>query len=158
MVGSLGPILFLIYINDLPTAGLCSDFVLYADDTTIIDVNSDYEILTHNMEIFQNLALNWFIANYLKLNEDKTDRMVFTLKHQQINNPNSVKFLGIILDPTLKWNEHVDFTCSKLAKNLFLLKNLTQTTSKEITIMACHALFNSIISYGIHNGDILLTA
>ena len=145
----LGPILFLIYINDLPTAGLCSDFVLFADDTTIIDINSDYEILTHNMEISQNLALNWFIANSLKLNEDKTDRMVFTLKHQQINNPNSVKFLGIILDPTLKWNEHVNFTCRKLAKNLFLLKNLTQTTSKEITIMAYHALFNFIISYGI---------
>ena len=145
----LGPILFLIYINDLPTAGLGSNFVLFADDTTIIDVNRNFEILAHNMETSQKLASDWFIANSLKLNEDKTDKMVFTLRHHEINNPKKVKFLGIMLDPTLKWNEHVDYICSKLAKNLFLLKNLTQTTSDEITIMAYHALFNSVISYGI---------
>lgn len=147
----LGPILFLIYINDLPSIGPSSDcdYVLFADDATVINVNKNYENLSQSMAKSKYDAEQWFLCNSLKLNNDKTEKMVFSLRHQIIDNPTKVKFLGVMLDPTLKWDQHVDYTCNKLSKHLYLLKSLIQVTTQEITLMTYHALFHSTISYAI---------
>ena len=110
----LGPLLFLIYINDLPNISNILQFFLFADDTNIY-----YEANTlDNLELTINKELNklrvWLIVNRLSLNIDKTNFVIFhpynkpmrkkiTLKMHKnaISEKDNVKYLGIKIDSTL---------------------------------------------------------
>lgn len=145
----LGPLLFLLYINDL-AKHLDNKIILFADDTTCYSVDSDIPSLLDRMEQDINAASEWFTSNRLTLNVLKTQKMVFSLRYiSEIDNPRCVKFLGVTLDPKLCWDNHVIDICKKLSKSTFLIRNLQYEVSEQILMMIYYSLFQSIFSYAI---------
>ena len=117
----LGPLLFLLYINDLPKISNIFQFYLFADDTNIYyeAENLDKLELTINKELKK--LHTWLIVNRLSLNINKTNFVVFhpfnkpltkkiTLKiyKKAISEKDQVKYLGIMIDSTLSWKNHID--------------------------------------------------
>lgn len=99
-------------------------------------------------------ATKWFNANGFILNESKTKNILFNLKHietnhLQFNYQDSAIFLGLFIDNTLNWNNHIDYISSKLSRVIFLLRRLTQCLEAEHVRTAYFAHFQSIIWYGL---------
>ena len=115
----LGPLLFLIYINDLPSASAILKLVLFADDSNILlkGKNSAQDSNTITNEL--SLIFDWFCANKLLLNASKTKMIIFgnrqsdriicpvSLDGVSLEQVSHERFLGIELDNKLKWSEHI---------------------------------------------------
>jgi hypothetical protein len=124
----LGPLLFLLYINDLPSGiGIDCKLLLYADDTSLLISGPDIcDIQTQSMMVLDNLN-NWFTKNGLSLSLKKTKLMKFisnylnsahfqilyhdSLLHEEPN----YKFLGLELDKHMNWKMHIKFILPKLS-------------------------------------------
>lgn len=148
----LGPTLFLIYINDLPCINMDTNFVLFADDTTITKSFKHVKDLISEINSAQNTVHDWFIANQLAKNDSKTENVVFTLKNMDncdLGVTNEVKFLGVYLDKKLTWESHANYICRKVSKNIYLLRNLSCNVSEKTLLTAYHGLIHSVISYAI---------
>ncbi|CAH1117440.1 unnamed protein product [Phaedon cochleariae] len=123
----LGPLLFLVYINDLPNTNNLMNLliILFADDTTSLLRYHPSDPILQWTQSSQVRIENWFLANRLSLNNSKTQFINFTL---QTSPPNlesdaSVKFLGVHLDPGLSWETHITQLSSKLSRITFLIRN-----------------------------------
>ena len=116
----LGPILFLLYINDIENSSKLLSFILFADDTTISCSNNCLKTLNITMQTEFNKVSEWLNVNKLSLNSKKTKFILFRSsnkkpKHEiklSINNGDikQVKntiFLGIIIDECLTWSERI---------------------------------------------------
>ena len=127
----LGPLLFLIYINDLPNCLSHTKAILFADDTTLYASSDDVVHLYANVNYDLRSLTDWFKANKLSLNTLKTNYMLFcsgkidenehSIKIGVIQRTNSCKFLGIMIDDKLTWSEHISHTKSKLCRSLFAI-------------------------------------
>ena len=127
---TLGPLLFLIYINDLTNASKMFNSILFADDTSLIHAgkNPDNIVKEINDEI-PNI-ISWLNANELSLNLEKTNFILFSPKnapklkadllinHTKITEVNQTKFLGVIIDNNLNWSAHIRYIQNKIAKGL----------------------------------------
>jgi hypothetical protein len=141
----LGPFLFVIYMNDLPSY-LSSDCVLYADDTTLLSSHKSTETLKQLMSEAVDGSNLWFEANNLVVNKDKTEEIVFSLSEGETK---SVKLLGIYLDNKLSWENHTKSLCTRLSRVIFLLKKLKLCTSADLVIKAYFAFFHTHLLYGV---------
>ena len=145
----LGPLLFLIYINDFP-AFMQSQILLFADDTTLINTGSTVDATIDQWKMTQSKACRWFNANCLTLNQDKTVNMSFSLKKSICDEFNkSVKFLGLHIDSTLQWKDHEELIAKKISKGIFLLRNLSCRVPAGTLRTAYFALCHTHISYGL---------
>jgi len=133
----LGPLLFLIYINDLSLSiSKLANPILFADDTTIIISNSNPDEFKNNMNSVMTEITNWFQSNILTLKCNKTHFMQFLTKkqnerkfqiiaHNSIKaNISSTKFLGLIIDNTLSWKDHIAALTSKLNKACYAVRSI----------------------------------
>ena len=122
----LGPILFLIYINDLSHISPLFTPILYADDTTLLITNTNTNDLLDQCEISLRQFQTWSLANKLTINEKKSHFMTLTHRrgippitckiHDKIvNQVNSIRFLGIHIDDKLKFNSHTDYLANKIS-------------------------------------------
>jgi hypothetical protein len=158
----LGPLLFLLYINDLPnTVSGKSKPVLFADDTSIIITNSrstDHEI--NISQIFKNIN-DWFKANLLTLNFDKTYFIEFLTKNRhlmnihvnydsdQIVNATNTKFLRLIMDNKLSWKGHVDWLMTRLGSACYAIRAVIPYMAQGIIRMIYFSYFHSVMTYGL---------
>lgn len=148
----LGPLLFLIYVNDLPNFNHIADHILFADDTTIIVNGKDPELLVNASLGAQSRATTWFQNNYLTLNESKTVNMLFTLgKHTKnyVASSEHARFLGVTIDRNLQWNYHIDEVAKKFGKHIYLLRSLANSVSSDVLKTAYFSLGHSLLSYAI---------
>lgn len=154
----LGPLLFLIYINDMPLASKFFKSVLYADDTTLIANGSNLNALIP--QINQNLTSmkHWITANRLSLNVSKTFAMIFS--HCTYNEPPSIlfdgqvvtykstgKFLGVIFDDKLRFNEHIKHVSLKISKSIGILYRIRPLIPRDILI---NLYYNFVFPYLIY--------
>ena len=149
----LGPLLFLIYINDLPLFFNKLKFVLFADDTSILFRTTDptFHVSIVNAELSR--VCHWFKANKLSLNVKKTHFMLFQSCRKKapdlsicidgsiINQSDSVKFLGLLIDPQLTWKHHIDLLCNKISKTIGVLYKIKHLVPRRVLI----SLYNSLI-------------
>src|SRR6267154_1485045 len=115
---TLGPILFLLYINDLCSCSKILKFLLFADDTTIILTSNDINTLISTLNSELSLLLHWFHLNKLSLNPNKSNYLIFNgqkkfqghddimIGKQIVKQVTSCKFLGVEIDCALKWLNH----------------------------------------------------
>ena len=102
----LGPLLFLLFINDLPYNLLCK-VLLYADDTSLLLAGNNLMSLVERLNYMLIKASEWFNDNFLIINEDKTVQKYFSLRAMGCENEvDSIKLLGVYLDTKLTWQEH----------------------------------------------------
>ena len=145
----LGPVLFLIFINDFGV-GLGADRVLFADDTTLLLSGRGEGVVRERMERAQSEATTWIGENGLRLNEGKTQKMIFSTKPSSLSKEKtSSKFLGFYLDPSLSWEQHCNFLANKLSKNIFVIRTLKDQVPLDSLLLAYHALFMSHCAYGL---------
>lgn len=146
----LGPILFLIYINDLPTTIPNSKVFAFADDVTEINVSGNLDNLIQKVNTNKTVASAWFNTHGLHLNKLKTQTMIFGYRDTaNFSNPDCVPFLGVILDPHLTWEYHVDKLCAKLSRNLYLLRRLFFVLPFNMLRSCYFSLFYSAYKYAI---------
>ena len=156
----LGPILFLIYINDLPLVSNMFDMLMYADDTTLYCNINQYTVnLDINSEL--NKISAWLASNKLSLNVKKTKFMVFHTAQRKIIYPkliiNNVEiemvrqfnFLGIILSSTLKWHNHISHISKKISKVIGVMHRLKCIFPQAILLTLYNALIVPHFTYGL---------
>lgn len=144
----LGPVLFLIYINDLPLVDKNAGYTLFADDTAISVTADTLEASLLASLRARELAELWFSSNRLLLNGQKTERMVFSLREiGTVNDVPHIKFLGVLIDPGARWDAHIGEVASKLNKNLYLLRRLADSVSRPVLRSAYFATFHARLSY-----------
>ena len=78
----LGPILFIVYINDLKTNSPCSNFIFYADDTAVYTKSNKTNACREHQQILSQTE-NWLKMNKLTLNTDKSKTITFKTKHDR---------------------------------------------------------------------------
>ena len=134
----LGPLLFLIYMNDIPNCTEHFNFILYADDTTL---NNTVQIPSlSSVDINNELAkvYDWLAVNKLSLNVRKTKYVIFHAMNKRIEGviPNleingiplervqNFNFLGLVLNENMSWKPHIDLLANKLAKCAGVLNKL----------------------------------
>ena len=131
----LGPLLFIIYINDLPKSSTLLSFLLFADDSSLFLTHRNPNMLLDMLNSELNYVNEWIQTNKLSLNLTKTSFMVFsnTITHLpgqisingvNLNQTNSTKFLGLIIDYKLSWQEQTDYICKLLSRNLGVIHKL----------------------------------
>ena len=150
----LGPVLFLVYINDLANCDRNSKIILFADDTTVLNSDKQIVSLAENVVITQDNIKQWFLANSLNLNIDKTQSITFSLRptNDDASKKNvSVKFLGVDMDPVLTWEIHIVNLAQKLSKKMYLIRNLARYVSDKTLITAYYGLFHATMTYAILN-------
>lgn len=159
---TLGPLLFLLYINDLPNALEHSKARMYADDTTMTasgeSISEVEELLNSDLE----KAKDWFITNKLSLNTSKCEYMVVASNYR-IHNTDHVpqisigqlpikrvsksKSLGVHIDEELSWHEHINEICKKVSRGLAVLKRIKPYVTRDCLVLVYNAVVQSQLDY-----------
>ena len=159
----LGPLLFLIYINDMHTATKYSTLYHFADDTNLLYSNKNEKLLRKNINSDLNLIFQWLCANRLSVNVDKTEFVVFkpprkslkeriTLKlnGKTIFESKKIRYLGLIMDEKISWRFHVMELRKKLSQITGIIYKLKQLGTPVYTLKSVYfALFQSYLNYGL---------
>lgn len=146
----LGPILFILYINDLPSVLLSQGVqsYLFADDLGLSLCRGNYGEISANLFEQNKIIMDWCAANKLCINADKTSDIYINVSASP-DNIKSLRFLGIIIQSNLKWNVHISNIAGRVAKGIFILRALQNSLSKEILLSVYYAYIHSLLSYGI---------
>ena len=126
----LGPLLFLVYINDLSQASSFFRYILFADDTNIVASGKDRSMLYRRVNLELGKLSEWFAHNRLTLNHSKTEFVDFSkpVVGQSACNPRlfldgsvlrevkQSKFLGVCIDRDLSWRGHINKIVSRLSQ------------------------------------------
>uniref|UniRef100_A0A8C6PUA8 Reverse transcriptase domain-containing protein n=1 Tax=Nothobranchius furzeri TaxID=105023 RepID=A0A8C6PUA8_NOTFU len=158
----LGPLLFTMYINDLPMSCSGVNCQMYADDTVIYVSTKTPGLAGERLTQALSDISEWLESSHLTLNVKKTVSICFSMrnrpdqelfqvriKEEIIEVRSDVKYLGIILDKHLKFDSQVKHVCNKVKTNLncfrFIRRNLSHQTAK----LYMHALIFPHLSYCI---------
>lgn len=159
----IGPILFLLYINRLPRVLSDGSALLFADDTSIICKSHQLDALEVNSCINVQSVVQFLNELLLSVNGKKSQYLQFRNKHNVsrdreidvvINNSpleqaNSVKFLGVLLDRSLTWVPYIDQLCNKISSGVFAIKHIARLRDQKLLLAAYHGLILSHIRYAI---------
>lgn len=156
----LGPLTFLIQINDLPTA-ISHKSVLYADDVTLVLHDTDKEALEQKLNQSVQDMGKWLDKNNLYLNATKTKYIQFrnrkmekyaltaTYKNILIEETSTISFLGVILDEHCTWVPHVQNVCTKISRFIYVLYRIRKIADKNIALLAYYGYVESVLRYGL---------
>ena len=167
----LGPLLFIIYVNDICFASTKFKAVLYADDTSIesplcsfnFSPQSSDALLSQTINRELSIIHNWFTVNKLSLNSKKTKFMIFhypqlsrnsipklklEINNNEIEMSSEFNFLGIILDETLSWHPHITYLGNKISRAIGIMNKLKNLLPQR----TLHTLYNSLVLPHIYYG------
>ena len=150
----LGPLLFLIYVNDLPY-NIDSDVILFADDTNLLFYDDDLSDLICNTNQQLLKVSNWFQVNRLSLNVTKTNFIIFQklrttipeihvnikIGNKPIARATELKFLGVHIDNNLSWQSHLKRKCMQIRKALGAMSQIRN----YVPLSTLQNIYNSLI-------------
>ena len=151
----LGPLLFNIYLSDLFIFCKDSDITNYADDKSPFSCNEDTEAVLHQLENDSKTLLTWTSNNGLQANPDKfhlilnnpDEKYFIQIQNFQIFNSRCEKLLGIKIDNSLSFTEHVTDLCSKASQKLHALSRLAGFMNTKQRRIIMKAFINSQFGY-----------
>ena len=158
----LGPLLFLLYINDLPNCLNLLEAHLFADDTNLFYANKNLA----ELEMIVNIELEeiqmWLSANRLSLNIAKTNFVIFRphqkklpfqiklkINYEHLKQEEYIKYLGIFIDCNLKWNKHINYITKKINRNIGLLSKLRYLVNWKILIDLYYSFIYPFLTYAL---------
>ena len=159
----LGPLFFLLFINDLPNCCPSGKVRIFADDTNVFFHCNDKDELINTATTIMTELHSWFTANKLTLNTDKSSFTIFKTRQKNINNlPEHiefldfkiertpyVKYLGVTIDENLTWDIHINEICTKLKSLFHIFYNIRDYLSIDNIKTIYYTLIYSRIKYGI---------
>ena len=159
----LGPLLFILYVNDFEQCLQKSSTNMYADDTSITCSAKDIEELCNDLKTEGKNIAEWMRQNKLSLNTNKTEYMVIGHKRrinhiqgeinveingEKIQRAHEVKYLGVTIDENLSWNKQYKKLKCKLKSGLSSLRKLKNILPQSKLDQVYRALFESHLRYG----------
>ena len=156
----LGPLLFLLYINDLNQAIKFCKVHHFADDTNLLCLSNSIKKLNKLVNTDLKHLVNWLNENKISLNVKKTEMVIFKSNQKKFEGDlkiklcgkrlyptESVKYLGVKIDTTLSWQYHVNDLSIKLIRANALLFKMRKYVSLKILKSIYFAIFDSYLSY-----------
>ena len=158
----LGPLLFLVYINDLCNVCKSTLPILFADDTNLFKSSQDISIIENVLnEELKNISL-WLKVNKLSLNVKKTHFIVFTkrkkfnesikllIDNQTIEEVRSTKFLGVIIDKKITWKDHINYVAGKVSRAIGMMVKAKKYLRKEALLTLYYSFVYPYLTYCNH--------
>ena len=158
----LGPLLFIVYINDLNNTLSSAFTTMYADDTNIFLSGNNITHMTDILNTEMQSLSSWLQCNRLSLNVDKTHVMVFSLNPvtrklkpsieingSRISTINSTTFLGVKIDNSLSWKHHTTHVCSKISKSIGILKKVSHIFDRTVLLNLYNTFILPYLTYCI---------
>ena len=157
----LGPLLFLVYINDIVHSSPLLSFTLFADDTNIFYSHKNFDTLTSTLNSEISKVSQWFTCNKLSLNIAKTNFIRFKPHSSQAMDPHyniringlpltelkSTKFLGVTIDSSLSWNDHIHNVHNAVSRGIGILYRLKDLIAQNSLVILYNALILPFITY-----------
>ena len=151
----LGPLLFIIFMNNLPAVVSSCDIQLYADDTIVYCHGKTVDEVEQNLTVGFQTVVQWFQQNCLTVNIKKTHSMFLGRKKrrseiehlcvehdgQTLRNEQTARYLGVFLDDKLCWEQHIDSVSKKVSRSLAVLRR----ASKHLTLKTRMVLYNAVV-------------
>ena len=160
----LGPLLFLIYINDLSKVSNIITPIMFADDTNLFYSDRNIKNLFEKMNIELQKVSEWLRANKLSINIGKTNFLLFHKSRDKDNLPlklpileinnvpikriSATKFLGVQIDENINWTQHITLTENKMAKQLGILYKARPYLNQKSMISLYYSFFHTYLNYG----------
>ena len=159
----LGPLLFLLYINDLPLHVKHSNIDIFADDTTLHSSSPDIRVIQDKLSADLAEINQWCLENKMKINEKKTKFMLvgsnqklsklhtrkldLSINNFQLEHVESEKLLGVYIDHSLSFTKHVDFVCKNISSKIALLCRIKQYLPLHVRKLYSNAYILPVIDY-----------
>ena len=159
----LGPLLFLIFINDIPHASDLGTW-LFADDTALVTSASSLPLLQNKMNHEVEKIQDWLLANklsvhyvdksqYMLVNSNITKRVdgdfELHMGEHIIARTKSYRYLGLLVDERFTWENHVDEICQKLSQVAGVILKIRSLLTREAMMLVYHSLVGSKLRYGL---------
>ena len=169
----LGPLLFTIYINSMfiQEFGRDVQIIAYADDTTLLIKGDSWETLSETAEASLKKYQDFLSTYKLQLNISKTKAIAFTASNKSISTLNikihknscvsnsctcetvqqvdSIKYLGIIIDGQLKWKQHIEYVKTKISRLQYGFRVISKICDPHMLKILYFSLVQSVLSYGL---------
>lgn len=158
----LGPLLFILYTNDLPQNLAQTKCILYADDTTVYLSDQNQQDLFDRMNKDLAILSDWFKANNLSLNSNKSNHVFFAhntksvscsrelfIDESCIDRVKCTKFLGLHIDEDLQWHEQINYCRKKITNGLYALNMSKHFLSTQNLKMIYYSLIHPFLQYGL---------
>ena len=159
----LGPLLFLVYVNDLASVSDVLFSLLFADDTNLFLEGTDVKLMQQTMNQELEKISIWLKVNKLSLNISKTHFIFFKGKKRLNEEPlilkidgcpidrvSETKFLGVIIDDTLSWKSHIYYISKKISRGIGILKKARKYLKRDILCNLYYTFLYPYFTYCIH--------
>ena len=162
----LGPLLYIIYANDITSTILKSKVAFYADDTVIYTSSKNVNLAIKGIQSDLNRLTKWCRSNGVHINPDKTKYMIFS--NRQLNSPHknlkvnstiiervpTFSYLGVVLDQHLTFDNHAKYTIDRVSAKVYQLKKIRKLLTKKAALLIYKNMILPIMEYG----DIYMTS
>ena len=158
----LGPLLFLIYINDFHNCSRQLHFHLFADDANLFLKHKNINVLESNLNEELSKVHSWLCANKLSLNINKSNFVLFHpiqkklpksvtlfINNQSLTEENSIRYLGIYIDSNLDWKSHINYIAKKVKRSIGTLSKLRYYLNSKTLLDLYYALVYPFLTYCI---------
>ena len=155
----LGPLLFLIYINDIPNSSSKLSYCLFADDSNMLFADNNLRSLEATVNNELKNECDWLTANKLTLNTKKSYFVIFRPRQKKLEYDTNtltsleckeyVKYLGILIDSHLSWKFHIDYVAFKLSKIVGIIARLRHFVPFNTLLSIYQSLMFPYLTFGL---------